>query len=140
AAALLVSAVALWFEPVQQTLMFGQVNLWLMLLVVWDVARPPAARAKGVLIGLAAGFKLTPGIFILYLLVTGRRRPAILAAITFAATVAISWILLPAESHRYWLDGALTVGNKVGIDYIANQSLRGVAVRLLGNGGAAAAL
>jgi alpha-1,2-mannosyltransferase len=135
-----VSAVALWLEPVQQTLLFGQVNLILMALVLIDLSRRDSRPTKGVLVGLATAFKLTPGIFIAYLAATGRRRPAVVALATFAATVAATWAVLPAESHRYWLGGAVFVGNKVGVVYMANQSLRAMLERLVGENALATAL
>jgi hypothetical protein len=69
------SALALATEPVQQTLGLGQVNLLLMLLIVADLltggALVPEGRTRwwhGIGIGIAAGVKLTPLIFIPYLL------------------------------------------------------------------------
>ncbi|MGQ0615687.1 MAG: glycosyltransferase 87 family protein [Acidimicrobiia bacterium] len=135
-----VVAVALWLEPVQQTLSFGQVNLWLMALVVLDAARPDHRRTKGALTGIAAGLKLTPALFAVYWLLTGRRRAAGTAAAAFAATVALGWARLPAASNAYWLDGAWNVGDKVTQDYIGNQSLRGAIGRLLADSAAVTAL
>jgi alpha-1,2-mannosyltransferase len=57
-AALAVAGVALWLQPVQQTIGFGQVNLILMLIIVADLCLPDAVWLKGVGVGLAAGFKL----------------------------------------------------------------------------------
>src|SRR5690349_10948945 len=54
---------ALAMEPVWQDLRFGQVNLLLMLAVLVDLARPER-KASGVLVGLAAGVKLTPLVFV----------------------------------------------------------------------------
>ena len=83
-------AVALWLEPVRQTLSFGQVNLLLMLLIVADLCLPDSRWWKGVGVGLAAGFKLTPLIFIPYLLLTRRFRAAAVAPAIFALTIAVS--------------------------------------------------
>src|SRR5688572_3653450 len=54
---------ALALEPVWQNLSFGQVNLVLMAAVVVDLTRPER-RFSGVLVGLAAGIKLTPLVFV----------------------------------------------------------------------------
>ncbi len=70
------TALGLWLEPVFQTFVFGQVNLALTCLVLWDLSRPDGARLKGFAIGIAAGIKLTPAIFAVYLLVTGRVKAA----------------------------------------------------------------
>ena len=45
--------------------------------------------------GIAAGIKLVPLIFIPYLLLTRRFRQAAVAAAAFAATVAAGFIVLP---------------------------------------------
>ncbi|MCZ2523174.1 glycosyltransferase 87 family protein [Streptomyces sp. HB2AG] len=71
AAVLLVSALAVWCEPVWTTLRYGQVNLLLAVLVLWDLTRRPGHRWAGAGIGLAAGIKLTPGLFALFLALVG---------------------------------------------------------------------
>ncbi len=133
-ATLAVAAVALWLEPVQQTLQLGQVNLLLMLVVLTDLCLPDSKRFKGIGVGLAAGFKLTPLIFVAYLLLTRRFRAAAVAVVTFLVTVAASGALLPGAFRRYWL-GGLFLNPRVGnTAYVGNQSLRGLAERLLGGG------
>ena len=83
-----VSALALATEPVQQTLGLGQVNLLLMLLVTADLltggadAGRPDPLWHGLGIGIAAGVKLTPLIFIPYLLLIRRYRQAATATAT----------------------------------------------------------
>jgi len=76
AAAFAIAAVGLWLEPVAMTLFFGQINLVLLALVVGDLALPDRIKGKGIGIGLAAGIKLTPLIFIPYLLFTRRVKAA----------------------------------------------------------------
>ncbi|WP_052442970.1 glycosyltransferase 87 family protein [Streptacidiphilus neutrinimicus] len=132
-AALTVAGLALWTEPMMQNLAFGQVNVFLMLLVLLDFAQPDRWWSKGVGIGLAAGFKLVPAIFIVYLLVTRRFRAAAVATGTLAATVLGGFVLLPAEAHRYWLDGLFADSSRVGgVNYVGNQSLQGMLARTLG--------
>jgi alpha-1,2-mannosyltransferase len=131
-------SVALWLQPVQQTLAFGQVNLILMLLIVADLCLPDAVRFKGVGVGLAAGFKLTPLIFIPYLLLTRRFRAACVALATFAVTIAGSLALLPADSRQFWIGGLFLDSNRTGNNaYVGNQSLKGTLARLLGSTAAA---
>ena len=136
---LLLTAGAICLEPVQQTLGFGQVDVLLMLMVIGDLALKDDRRGKGVLIGLATGLKLVPGIFILYLLVTRRFRAAVVSAVTVVATIAAGFALLPTESRRYWIDGVFADSSRVGhVDFVGNQSLQGVFVRLLKHGAASA--
>lgn len=134
AATLVAAGVALWLQPVQQTLAFGQVNLILMLVIVADLCLPDASWAKGMGVGLAAGFKLTPLIFIPYLMLTRRFRAAAVSLATFALTIAASFVLLPAQSRQYWLSGLFLNSRRAGSNAgVSNQSLDGTLTRLLGS-------
>jgi alpha-1,2-mannosyltransferase len=131
------SALALLTEPVQQTLALGQVNLLLMLLVVVDLLTALDGRTRwwhGIGIGVAAGVKLTPLIFIPYLLLVRRYRQAATAAGTFAATVALGYAILPKDSGTYWWHHLVLNANRiVFLGTRGNQSLRGVLTRLAGS-------
>ena len=125
---------ALCTEPVRQTLGFGQVNLWLFALVVLDlvVLGRGGSRWAGVGVGVATAIKLTPGLFIVYLLVTGQWRAARTAAATTAALTGGAVLLAPAESLRYFGD-LLWQTDRVGAaDALTNQSLTGLLARLAG--------
>lgn len=125
--------VLLTTESVSQTLGFGQVNFFLMALVIGDVARRRPSAWQGVGVGLATSFKLIPGIFILYLLCTRRWRAAITASGTFAATILFGWIAMPAGSWSYWIDGLGTDPRHIGgTNSLVNGSLLGVLARPLG--------
>lgn len=129
--ALLASAVAIWLEPIWTTLRYGQIDLLIAALVLYDLSRPDGARWKGVGIGLASGLKLTPGIFVVYLLLTRRYRAAAVSLGVFTATIAVGFLALPADSREYW-SGAFGDPSRVGrIENAANQSLRGAYARLL---------
>jgi alpha-1,2-mannosyltransferase len=131
------SALALLTEPVQQTLALGQVNLVLMLLVVVDLLTALDGRTRwwhGIGIGLAAGVKLIPLIFIPYLVLIRRYREAATATGVFAATVALGYAVLPKDSSRYWIHGLFLNANRiVFLGTRGNQSLRGVLTRLAGS-------
>ena len=132
-----VSALALLTEPVQQTLALGQVNLLLMLLVIVDLLTGLGGRTRwwhGIGIGLAAGVKLTPLIFIPYLLLTRRYRQAAVATGVFVATVALGYAVLPKDSGTYWVHGLFLKANRiVFLGTRGNQSLRGTVTRLAGS-------
>jgi alpha-1,2-mannosyltransferase len=135
-ATLLVAGLALWTEPVQRALFLGQVELVLMALVTWDLCPPPGRRRRwqGAATGLAAGIKLVPLLFIVYLLLTGRRRPAAVAAGVFAATVAAGFAVLPRASVTWWLGGDFLAAGRTGfVGGGQNQSLRGLVTRLAGS-------
>ncbi|MDI5967500.1 glycosyltransferase 87 family protein [Streptomyces sp. SL13] len=131
-AALLVAvALGIWVEPVFQTLAFGQINLALACLVLWDLSRPDRAWGKGIAIGIAAGVKLTPGLFAVYLLLSGRVKAAAISAASFAGTVTLGWLVLPDASWRYWTREMFDT-SRVGKPWIVdNQSLQGMMARLL---------
>ncbi|MGD0242239.1 MAG: glycosyltransferase 87 family protein [Streptosporangiaceae bacterium] len=132
AAALAIAAVGLWLEPVAMTLFFGQINLVLLALVVGDLALPDRIKGKGIGIGLAAGVKLTPLIFIPYLLFTRRVKAAAVSVLTFAVTAGLGFALLPHASAVYWGGQfARLGGNHFHLD---NQSLDGVILRLAHGG------
>ncbi len=138
AAALAVSAPALWLEPVVKGLFLGQIEPLLMLLVVWDLTRKDSRQWKGIGIGIAAGIKLIPLLFIPYLLFAGKVRQAAIATGAFAATVVIGFISLPAPSASYWLTGYFMRPGRTGsVHSLVNQSLLGTLARLYGTVAAA---
>jgi alpha-1,2-mannosyltransferase len=129
--ALLASAVAVWLEPVWATLRYGQIDLLIGALILYDLSRPDGSRWKGAGIGLAVALKLTPAIFAVYLLLSRRVRAAAVSALVFVATVALGFLLIPGDSRAYW-GGAFLDSGRVGrIENAANQSLRGAFARLL---------
>lgn len=126
----LVTAGALALEPVWQNLSFGQVNTLLMLALLLDLLRVEG-RTSGVLVGLAAGLKLTPLVFVVLLVLVGRRAAAGRAAAVFAATVAVGLAVMPGAAASYWTDGVTDPG-RVGPPALAhNQSVTGALTRLL---------
>jgi alpha-1,2-mannosyltransferase len=139
-AALLVAAGGLWLEPVHKTLMFGQVSLVLMAAVLVDLALPDRCRWKGVGVGLAAGFKLTPGIFLVYLLLTRRFRAAAVACGTLVGTVAVGFAVLPGPARVYWFHAINASGDlnrHISFADGLNQSVRACVTRVLGETSAA---
>ncbi|WP_052809028.1 glycosyltransferase 87 family protein [Streptomyces natalensis] len=132
-ALLTATALGLWLEPVFQTFVFGQVNLALACLVLWDLSRPDGARFKGFATGLAAGIKLTPAIFPVYLLITGRVKAAATALAGFAISVLAGLLFLPHASVEFWTRRMFETG-RVGTAWIVdNQSLQGMIARVLHN-------
>jgi alpha-1,2-mannosyltransferase len=131
---LALGAVLFWTEPVQRTMYLGQIELVLMLLVLWDLCQPERRRWQGVGVGLAAGIKLVPLIFIPFLLLTRRYRQAAVASGAFAASVIIGFAVLPRDSRAWWLDGLLFQSGRTGFTgWEGNQSLDGLITRLTGS-------
>ncbi|MFF3443796.1 glycosyltransferase 87 family protein [Streptosporangium sp. NPDC002721] len=131
---LLVVAVTLPLYPVALTLWNGQIGILLLLVTVVDLTHGKE-KWHGIGTGIAAGIKLTPLIFIPYLLVRRRFRAALMAGLGFLGTVVLGLLLLPADSRDYW-GGAFfdtqRVAAEQGVD-VFNQSLRGVLMLVPGS-------
>ena len=136
-ATLLATAAVFWTEPVIRTLYLGQVNLALMALIVWDLCQPDTKASrwwKGAGVGIAAGIKLVPLVFIPYLLLARKFRQALMAAIGFAFTVLIGFVIQGPDSSKWWFHGLFFQGGRTGFTgWEGNQSLRGLITRLSGS-------
>jgi alpha-1,2-mannosyltransferase len=120
------------FEPMRETINFGQVNALLLAVVAGDLlllARR-GSRWAGVGVGLATAVKLTPGIFLLYLLVTGRWRAAITAAATAAGVTVLAGAVAPDASREFWTHALWNTDRVGSLSFVSNQSLQGVVARL----------
>jgi alpha-1,2-mannosyltransferase len=131
AVALAVGAAAIWLDPATAALGYGQVDILLAAAVLYDLTLPGTSRWKGAAIGLAAGIKLTPAIFVAYLLLTRSYRAAATAAAVFAATVAAGFAMIPASSAWYWAGEFASPGHVSPVQDPENQSLLGVLSRTL---------
>ncbi|MER5454168.1 glycosyltransferase family 87 protein [Micromonospora sp. NPDC002389] len=120
------------FEPMRETINFGQVNTLLLFLVAVDLLRllPRDSKWAGVGIGLATAIKLTPGIFLIYLLATGRWRAALTATGTAAGATVLAAALFPDAAREFWTSALWNTGRVGELAFISNQSLRGVVARL----------
>jgi alpha-1,2-mannosyltransferase len=136
-ATLLGAGAVFWTEPVLRTMYLGQVNLVLMALIIWDLCQPDTEKSrwwKGFGTGVAAGIKLVPLIFIPYLLLAGKFRQAAMACAGFAFTVLLGFVVLPADSSKWWFDGLFVQGGRTGFTgWAGNQSLEGIITRLTGS-------
>lgn len=143
-------------EPVRETIGFGQVNLILLGLIMADlVALRRRGRARlttdttvdrtafgwvryawltgafaGAGVGLATAVKLTPGLFILYFLLTRQWRTAFTAMGTAVGATAFAWMFTDRASVTYFTS-VLWDTSRVGeVDTTPNQSLAGLLARL----------
>lgn len=131
-AAMLWTAVAIWTEPLRSTFDYGQINVVLALAVLW-AAYSSRWWVSGLLVGLAAGIKLTPAIAGVYLAGVRRWGAAVFAAAVFAATVVLS-IAVIGQQARYYFTDLLGDAGRVGpIGTSFNQSWRGGISRILGH-------
>jgi len=130
--AMLWTAVGIWIEPLRSNFDYGQINVLLVLAVLYAVY---STRwwLSGPLVGLAAGVKLTPAVSGLYFVGARRWGAAIFSAVVFFVTVAVS-ALVVGDQTRYYFTELLGDADRVGpIGTSFNQSWRGGISRILGH-------
>ena len=130
----LVGLAGMALEPFVRTMLLGQVNLYLMAAVVVDTLVIRSTH-RGWLVGLAAGIKLVPGVFVLYFVVKRDWRSCLRAGCGFLVTVVLGVIVAPQDSLRYWSGGLLGISHwgPVAVVDGKNQSLIGQLARISHN-------
>lgn len=125
AVAVALVAVMMLLEPVRTTIWYGQINVFLMVVILADLLRGEDARLRGVATGFTAGIKLTPMLFAVYLLAIRKTRAAVGVVVGFAVSVLIGFAILPSTSWDYWTN-KLRDPDRVGTPQTpGNQSIRG---------------
>jgi len=131
--ALVLSLPALLLNPVLVTIGFGQVNLVVTLLVMWDLLSErrigPWKAPLGVATGLAAAVKLTPILFVPYLILTRRPRGALNCVTTFAVCELVAFLLSPTSSIAYWTRDLFKPDRAGSLSFVGNQNLTAVIER-----------
>ncbi len=130
--AMLWTAVGIWIEPLRSTFDYGQINVVLALAVLYAVY---STRwwVSGLLVGLAAGIKLTPAVSGLYFLGAKRWGSVLFSAVVFSGTIAVS-ALVVGDQTRYYFTKLLGDASRIGpIGTSFNQSWRGGFSRILGH-------
>jgi alpha-1,2-mannosyltransferase len=133
-------AVVYLVEPVVQTLAFGQLGIFLVAFVVLDLAPGPRVLPRrllpeGALTAVAAAIKLTPAIFVVYLLLVRKFRAFWVAVITGVVITLACAAIVPAASYEFWsrlAHGDTGLGHS--IIYNTNQSVMADIVRIFGVG------
>ena len=133
-AALLCAVASLGLEPVRSNFDYGQINLVLMAMIVADLTRVRAPW-RGVLVGLAAAVKLTPLVFLLYFVVDRDWRSLARGVGAFVGVTALSWLVLPSDSARYWFHEVTDAGRTGPLGTVSNQSWNGMVHRAPFHGG-----
>jgi alpha-1,2-mannosyltransferase len=127
----IVFAACAYLFPMRDEMRFGQVDLVLLALAVADCAAREPRWPRGALVGLATAIKLVPGVFVVYLWLSGRRRAAVTAALVALAVTLGAWLLLPKDSVTYWTSAIFDSGRLGPNSGTSNQSLRGLLLRAL---------
>jgi alpha-1,2-mannosyltransferase len=114
--------------PLRQDLELGQINVLLVLMIVADLAVGVSRRGKnlpkGVLTGLAAALKLTPLVFLPYLLATRQWRAARNMATTFVVATGALFLIAPSASWLYFTKDVLEVKRIGNAGLVIDQTLR----------------
>jgi alpha-1,2-mannosyltransferase len=114
--------------PLRQDLELGQINVLLVLMIVADLAVGVSWRGKklpkGVLTGLAAALKLTPLVFLPYLLATRQWRAARNMATTFVVATGALFIIAPRASWLYFTRDVFEVKRIGNAGLVIDQTLR----------------
>jgi alpha-1,2-mannosyltransferase len=122
-------AACAYLFPLRDEMRFGQVDMVLLAMAVADCAATAPRWPRGTLVGLATAIKLVPGVFIVYLWLSGRRRAALVAAATALACTLGAWLVLPQDSVAYWTRAIFQTGRLGSNSGTSDQSLRGMLMR-----------
>ena len=126
---------ALRLGPDLLTLDLGQVNLLIALLVLLDltcvIRMPPHTVPRGVLLGITAAVKLTPLIFIPFLLATRQLRVGATALGTFLLCSLGTFAIAPHSSLLYWSTEIFNARRSGNLLYISDQNLSSALQRMM---------
>jgi len=132
--AVVVFVLAAISEPISKNFNLGQVNLFIVVALMYDTVN--RTRFTGYLTGIAAGFKVTPGIFILFMLATRRWGDAARAIAGLVATLIIGAFFGINQVVEYWTNILFDVSRVGDADRLSNVSLQGSIYRIFGDEGA----
>jgi alpha-1,2-mannosyltransferase len=124
------ASLLLMSAPLQSGLRFGQVSVFLVVLAFADAAGLVPDRWRGVAIGLTGAIKLTPLLFVPYLLVIGERRAALRATGVFAGAAVVAAVVLPRDSAVFWTHAVFTTSRVGDLSLLGNQSVNGMLTRI----------
>jgi len=127
---------ALRLNPADLTVALGQVNIVIVLLVLADltcVLRLGSRQLpRGIGVGIAAAVKLTPLIFIPFLLLTRQFRAAAVASGTFGVCSLVTFAVTPHSSWLYWSTEIFDDRRSGNLRYISDQNLASALQRFAG--------
>lgn len=123
------AVVAVLVEPVRTTIGLGQINLILLVLILgFDAV---GQRHNGIGAGIGAAIKVTPALLVVAQLVRGDWRAFGRGVAAFVVCTLVG-ALVTWEGSRSFFGGLLWESDRPGsLAYVGNQSLRGLAERLV---------
>jgi alpha-1,2-mannosyltransferase len=134
AIAIIVLFPALRLSPDLLTFEFGQINFLIALLVLLDLTCVIKVRSRtlprGVLLGIAAALKLTPLIFVAWLLLTRQFRAGVTALGTFLFCSLGAGIITPHSWLVYWSNEIFNAKRSGNLLYMSDQNLHSALQRM----------
>ncbi|MFC7591120.1 glycosyltransferase family 87 protein [Nonomuraea antimicrobica] len=119
-----------YLMPIRDQVRFGQVDILLVALCVADCVVKRPWWPRGFLIGLATAVKLTPGVFLIYLLVTRQWRTFFMASFVAAVLTLLPFAVIPQDAADFWFSALLDPERLGANAATTNQSIRGMLIRL----------
>ena len=123
-------------NPDLLTLDYGQINFCITLMVLVDLICTIRVRShelpRGMLVGIAAAVKLTPLIFIPFLLLTRQFKAGAAALATFLLCSLGAFAIAPSSSRQYWSIDIFDPSRSGNLLYISNQDLHSALQRIIG--------
>lgn len=124
-------AAVLLTTAVRSHVRFGQVGLFLVLLVGLDLLRRRRGRWVGWGLGLATAIKLTPAVFLPWLALTRQWRRLTGTLLWLGGATLAGLLLLWPSAGAYLLRAAWDTGRFGANDIPGNQSVRGMLLRTM---------
>ena len=134
-AAAIVTLGVLYLEPIQSNFDFGQINVVLMTLVIADLVPRKTPWPRGMLLGIAMALKLTPAVFLLYLLLRRDTRALLTAGVSAVVATLLGGLFAWRDSLQYWTETVHDTDRIGTVTFNTNQNIAGGLARLgLGEG------
>lgn len=119
-----------YLMPIRDQVRFGQVDILLVALCLVDCLARRPWLPRGFLVGLATAVKLTPGVFLIYFLVTRQWRTFFMAAFVAAVLTVLPFVVIPQDASAFWFSALLDPERLGANTATTNQSIRGMLLRL----------
>ncbi|MGY4708987.1 glycosyltransferase 87 family protein [Mycolicibacterium sp. CBM1] len=129
-AAGIVALATLYLEPIDANFAFGQINVVLMTLVIADCLPRRTPWPRGVLVGVAIALKLTPAVFLVYLVLRRDGRAALTAVGSFVVASLLGCALAWRDSVEYWMTTVRHTDRIGSAALNTNQNIAGALARL----------
>ncbi len=126
----IVAPAVIYLEPLRSNIDFGQINVVLMTLVIADCVPRRTPWPRGLLLGVGIALKLTPAVFLLYLLLRRDTRAILVTAASTVCATLLGFALAGRDSYQYWTHTVHDT-DRIGTATLnTNQNIAGTLARL----------